>query len=303
MASARKKKRKPHNKSAKAAAETKPENQQQGDRCQENDFSVLPLSMLTSNEFLRQLSAEEMKILRQAMLFVLAQAYYKILQCVSTAPMGWVDLKLNQSYLGIVGVIRDTLSSPDFKDFPGELGPSPESVFPSSETGTLDWQDNIRPYIEDFLNRAQQYGGIALGTISIKGGFAKQAIDTMKHYLKLAIEEAEEYNAESECRFSALVAHLKSEFRSPNEQQIASEGSAETNLIATTETDEFEEPRCAPMSKTEIARRVLNRSTARGRDVIDLLKRQDLRQATKNKWTICLKGFDENTLKRLLEPS
>jgi hypothetical protein len=66
-----------------------------------------------------------------------------------------------------------------------------------------------------------------------------------------------------------------------------------------------DEPRCAPMSLTEIARRYLNRPKARARDVKELLRPHGLRQEQPpkgRKWTVCVTTMDRETRRRLLAP-
>ncbi len=60
-----------------------------------------------------------------------------------------------------------------------------------------------------------------------------------------------------------------------------------------------DEPRCAPMPRSEIAKRFLNKRKARSRDLKGLMAEHGLRHEGGNKWTICLGGFDPNARKRL----
>ncbi len=50
-----------------------------------------------------------------------AQAYYKLVEAVASAPVGFADLELNAYYLTVIKKIQSILSLPDFKDFPGGL--------------------------------------------------------------------------------------------------------------------------------------------------------------------------------------
>lgn len=60
-------------------------------------------------------------------------------------------------------------------------------------------------------------------------------------------------------------------------------------------------PRCAPMSRTEMARRLLNKRKARSRAAAELMKRHGLRQELgTNKYTICVDKLDPLTKDRML---
>jgi hypothetical protein len=60
------------------------------------------------------------------------------------------------------------------------------------------------------------------------------------------------------------------------------------------------ESRCAPMSKTAIAQRLLNKPNARPRQVLEMMKRCDLREEGDGKWTIRLDaGLGAETIQRL----
>ncbi len=59
------------------------------------------------------------------------------------------------------------------------------------------------------------------------------------------------------------------------------------------------ENRSAPMSKTEMARRITGRTNARLRDVESILEQHDLKHIEGNKWSVRLDGMDAGTRKRL----
>jgi hypothetical protein len=62
-------------------------------------------------------------------------------------------------------------------------------------------------------------------------------------------------------------------------------------------------PRCAPMSRAEIARRLLNKTSARTRDALALMERHGLRQESgSNLWTIYVDNLDPMAKERLLRP-
>ena len=63
-------------------------------------------------------------------------------------------------------------------------------------------------------------------------------------------------------------------------------------------------PRCAPMSRAEIARRLLNKPSARTRDALALMQRHGLRQEPgSNLWTIYVDKLGPITKDRLLKPA
>ncbi len=62
-------------------------------------------------------------------------------------------------------------------------------------------------------------------------------------------------------------------------------------------------PRCAPMTRTEIARRLLNRRKARAREAEGMMSRHGLRQEDGKLYTICVDELDPEAKKRLLKPA
>ena len=68
------------------------------------------------------------------------------------------------------------------------------------------------------------------------------------------------------------------------------------------EDDEAKRPRCAPMPRTEIARRLLNREKARARDAQGMMERHGLRHEDGNRYTICIDRLNPEDKKRLLKP-
>ncbi len=61
-------------------------------------------------------------------------------------------------------------------------------------------------------------------------------------------------------------------------------------------------PRCAPMSKAEMARRLCDNQNARPRDIKATLAKQKLRSEGGNKWTIRLDGLDTKSRARMEKP-
>ena len=70
-----------------------------------------------------------------------------------------------------------------------------------------------------------------------------------------------------------------------------------------TADDDDKRPRCAPMSRAEIARRLLNKPSARTRDANGLMQRHGLRQEPgSNLWTICIDKLDPMAKDRMSKP-
>jgi hypothetical protein len=93
------------------------------------------------------------------LLFLLAQAYYKILECViSTA--SWccaLDLELNESYLWTITTLTNLLKNhEDLQDFPGKFEPAFPDLYPST-IRDVDWEDMVAPEVEQFLSAVQRY--------------------------------------------------------------------------------------------------------------------------------------------------
>jgi hypothetical protein len=91
--------------------------------------------------------------------FLLAQAYYKVLESViSTA--SWcsaLDLDLNESYQWIVTSLTNLLANhSDLQSFPTKFEPPFSDLFPST-IRDVDWQDMVAPEVEGFLSAVQKY--------------------------------------------------------------------------------------------------------------------------------------------------
>jgi hypothetical protein len=105
-----------------------------------------------------QMPAEDRRNSGLNLLFLLAQAYYKILECViSTA--SWccaLDLELNGSYLWTITGLKNLLANhEDLRDFPGKFEPAFPDLYPST-IQDVDWED-VAPDVEQFLSTVQRY--------------------------------------------------------------------------------------------------------------------------------------------------
>jgi hypothetical protein len=93
------------------------------------------------------------------LLFLLAQAYYKILEC-AIGMATWcsaLDLELNESYLWTTSNLQNLLKNHEgLGDFPGTF----ELVFPDLYPSTIrdvEWDDMVAPGVEQFLSSVQRY--------------------------------------------------------------------------------------------------------------------------------------------------
>jgi hypothetical protein len=91
------------------------------------------------------------------LLMLLAQAYYKMLECTIGGYCHVMDLNLNQSYLWTVTSITNLLANHEaLKDFPCKFEPMFQDLFPSS-VADCEWQDMVAPHAEEFLSAVQRY--------------------------------------------------------------------------------------------------------------------------------------------------
>lgn len=91
------------------------------------------------------------------LLMLLAQAYYRMLECIIGGYCHVMDMNLNQSYLWTVTSITNLLANHEaLKDFPGKFEPMFQDLFPSS-VADCEWQDMVAPHAEEFLSAVQRY--------------------------------------------------------------------------------------------------------------------------------------------------
>ena len=106
-----------------------------------------------------QMSEEDRLNSALNLLFLLAQAYYKILECV-VGMATWcsaLDLELNDSYLWTTSSLQNLLKNHEgLRDFPGAF----EAAFPDLYPSTIRdvaWVDMVAPGAEQFLSTVQRY--------------------------------------------------------------------------------------------------------------------------------------------------
>jgi hypothetical protein len=130
------------------------------------------------------------------LLLLLAQAYYKLLEC-STSMSDWcaaLDLELNESYFWTIRNIRNLLKNhEDLRDFPLEFDPLFPDLYPST-IKDIDWKDMVAPEAEQFLSTVQQY-------ITTKGIYELEAgtsawifVELFRSGVNTAVKRAVAYN-------------------------------------------------------------------------------------------------------------
>jgi pyrimidine deaminase RibD-like protein len=93
------------------------------------------------------------------LLFLLAQAYYKILES-AIGMATWcstLDLELNESYLWTTSNLQNLLKNHEgLRDFPGAFEPVFPDLYPST-IRDVEWADMVAPGVEQFLSSVQRY--------------------------------------------------------------------------------------------------------------------------------------------------
>jgi hypothetical protein len=148
----------------------------------------------SSDQF--QMAAEDRRNSGLNLLFLLAQAYYKILECVisTTGLCCALDLELNESYLWTIANLKNLLANhKDLQDFPGTFEPAFSDLYPST-IRDVDWEDMVAPDVEQFLSTVQKY-------VQSKGTYSPEElspswafIEMFRPSIETAIERAVAYD-------------------------------------------------------------------------------------------------------------
>lgn len=141
----------------------------------------------------KPLSQEQKEYLIRANLFLYAQTYVKIVQSVTSQPIGWIDPELNGYYQRTVIAINHLLGLDECKDFPGGFEPFNNNIFPESGILDIGWECGFADSCVDFLSRAQQFH---LGA-SIPSGdtsFLQAYVEWLKSKHLLIAKKADEYD-------------------------------------------------------------------------------------------------------------
>ncbi|MFW6106568.1 MAG: hypothetical protein ACOC8H_00235 [bacterium] len=125
--------------------------------------SLMPLEMVLAMTTMKpgdlEMPVEDRRVSGLILLMLLAQAYYKMLECVISMA-SWcsaLDVELNESYLWVTSNLVNLLKShDDLKDFPVEFKPIFDDLYPST-VRDVDWDDMVAPEAERFLSTVQRY--------------------------------------------------------------------------------------------------------------------------------------------------
>lgn len=145
---------------------------------------------------IREIPPEERRNSELTLLFLLAQAYYKMLECtVSMAT--WcteLDLELNGYYLWTVRSITDLLkNSEHLKDFPVPFEPLFPDLYPTT-VRDCEWHDMLAPEAEQFLSTVQQYTQSKGIYDPQEGSVGWVFLELFRPSVNAAIEKAIAYN-------------------------------------------------------------------------------------------------------------
>lgn len=156
--------------------------------------------------------AENNYILR-TVLMLFAQGYYSLVEAVGTSPLHYVDMELNNSYLWVVKCIKNSLTQPELKDFPGKFEPLVEHLFPDPNSG-LDmlWEECTLPHLTDFLSQTQAFFQELdpIQTIQAQNNeLVKTFITFWKYQVEEAIKTAHQYSSRTKSTFKTLREHAK----------------------------------------------------------------------------------------------
>jgi len=163
-----------------------------------------------SNNTPPDLSAEDLRTAGLNLLFLTAQAYYKVLESVISSPLRTLDIELNQHYLWIVSTIENLLkNNPALSDFPHKFEPLVPDLYPSS-TLECPWEDFAMQEVGGFLSVVQKYV-FDKGSAAIlqKDSPAWAFVEEFRPSIITAIEKADAYNKRMLQDFRQLLLRAK----------------------------------------------------------------------------------------------
>jgi hypothetical protein len=148
-----------------------------------------------SPDWSSKMSAEDRGNSALILLMMLAQAYYKMLEC-RVALASWcstLDLELNESYLWTTGNISNLLKNhEELKDFPGQFEPMFPDLYPSTLDG-YEWENMVAPQAEQFLSTVQRYVHAKRTYDPEQGSEAWIFVELFRPAVNLAIKRAIAY--------------------------------------------------------------------------------------------------------------
>lgn len=137
---------------------------------------------------------EDRRVSGLALLMLLAQAYYKMLECATSAACGVVDMELNHSYLWVTTSLTNLLKNHvDLKDFPVKFEPIFPNLFPTT-IRDIDWDDMVAPDAERLLSTVQKFVHDKGIYEPEKGSPAWTFVELFRPSVETAIEQAVAYN-------------------------------------------------------------------------------------------------------------
>lgn len=157
------------------------------------------------------MAREQQQVASLYLLMLLAQAYYKMLECtISVAE--WciaLDLDLNQSYHWVTTSIANLLRNDEhLKDFPEPFEPFFLDLYPAT-IRDCEWEDMVGPKAEHFLSTVQRYALDRGIRDPEEGSVAWTFIQFFRPSIETAIKHAENYERRMKAHMKALLAKPK----------------------------------------------------------------------------------------------
>lgn len=162
------------------------------------------------------MAREQQQVASLYLLMLLAQAYYKMLECtISVAE--WciaLDLDLNQSYHWVTTSIANLLRNDEhLKDFPEPFEPFFPDLYPAT-IRDCEWEDMVGPEADRFLSTVQRYTLEHGIRDPDKGSAAWTLVEWFRPSIENAIKRAEAYNAR-------MKRHMKSALGPAQDPEVA----------------------------------------------------------------------------------
>lgn len=156
----------------------------------------MALAMTTMKPGDLKMPVEDRRVSGLILLMLLAQAYYKMLECVISMA-SWcsaLDVELNQSYLWVTSSLTNLLKNhDDLKDFPVEFKPIFDDLYPST-VRDVDWEDMVAPQAERFLSTVQKYVHEKGLYEPEEGSTASTFVQLFRPSVEIAISRALDYH-------------------------------------------------------------------------------------------------------------
>jgi hypothetical protein len=197
-------------------------------RSVEHEQSGLNKTLKTDD--LLQMPAEDRRNSGLILLMLVAQAYYKILEC-TVSMASWcsvLDVELNESYLWTVTSLTNLLKNhKDLQDFPSKFEPAFPDIYPMT-IRDLEWEDMVAPEAEHFLSTVQQYVHDKGIYDPEEGSSGWVFVELFRPSINTAIERAIAYKQ----RMRKHYQHLLDTSKSPEiaRRQSQEDGSVGTRL-------------------------------------------------------------------------